>query len=195
MTIIHESPRGKIFNFHINDTKEIIKLIKSIIESNIFLTNFQIDRESKKELSKNVIKDFIWPGFWWSTIPLKGEEYSKKSKIKMIEKISQIYKIQLPDEYIYDKKKEFLNSAKKEDSDLKKFIYKIGTFISGIWNRNNVIKLGDEIIEEFDFVYAKKNIFDLYLDMAQDYNKSFKMLNDFYKCFINGYWYDIKLEK
>ena len=115
--------------------------------------------------------------------------------MKMIEKISEIYEIPLPDNYIKDTKKDFLNSAKEEDSNITKFIYKIGTFIAGIWNKKNVIELGEKLIEEFDFEYAKKNIFDLYLDMAKKYNKSFKMINNFYKCFNNDYWYDIKLEK
>jgi len=195
LSIIHESQRGKIFNHYINDTKEIIGFIKLNIKSNIFLTDFQIDRESKKELSKNIVKEYVWPGFWWSNIIFWGEELSKKSKMKMIEKISEIYEIPLPDNYIKDKKKDFLNSAKEEDSNITKFIYKIGTFIAGIWNKNNVIELGEKLIEEFDFEYAKKNIFDLYLDMAKKYNKSFKMINNFYKCFNNDYWYDIKLEK
>ena len=55
--------------------------------------------------------------------------------------------------------------------------------------------IGNQIIEEFDFEYAKKNILYLYYDMADKYNNSFQMIKDFYKCFNNDYWYDIRVEK
>lgn len=195
LSIIHESPRGKIFNHYMNSPEEIIKMMKFCVESNIFLTDPQSDRQMKKNLSKNIIKNFIWPGFWWSSISFFGELLSKKSKMKMINRISEIYEIQLPQSYIEDEKKEFLDSAKKEDSGFKKFIYKIGGLLAGIWNKNNVIELGEQIIEEFDFEYSKKNIFDLYVDMAKKYNESFEILENFYNCFNKDYWYDIKLEE
>ena len=195
LSIIHESPRGKIFNHYMNSPEEIIKMMKFCVESNIFLTDPQSDRQMKKNLSKNIIKNFIWPGFWWSSISFFGELLSKKSKMKMINRISEIYEIQLPQSYIEDEKKEFLDSAKKEDSGFTKFIYKIGGLLAGIWNKNNVIEHGEQIIEEFDFEYSKKNIFDLYVDMAKKYNESFEILENFYNCFNKDYWYDIKLEE
>ena len=44
----------------------------------------------------------------------------------MIKKISDIYEILLPDYYITDERKEFLNSAKEDNKKYIKIIYKIG---------------------------------------------------------------------
>jgi hypothetical protein len=193
LSIIPEEPRGLIFNKNINDPNEILKIIKYNIKNNIFFTDFQNDRESKKQLSRELIQNFIWPGFWWSSImiPFLNQYLSKKSKIKMIEKISEIYDIKLPDDY----NDQFLDSMKKEDSLPTKFIKVIGTWIAGVWNTNDIVKIGEKVIEEFDCEYSKKNVLEVYYKMAEQYNKSFKIISNFYTCFNKDVWYDIKLEK
>ena len=60
----------------------------------------------------------------------------------MIKKISDIYEILLPDYYITDERKEFLNSAKEDNKKYIKIIYKKGLLIAAFWNKNNVSKLG-----------------------------------------------------
>ena len=54
--------------------------------------------------------------------------------------------------------------------------------------------LEEEVIEEFDSEYAKNNIIKVYYEMAQIYNKSFKIHENFNTCFNKDYQYDIKLE-
>ena len=88
LRIIPEEPRGLIFNKNINDPNEILEIIKYNIKNNIFFTDFQNDRKSKKPLSRELIQKFVWPCFWWSSImiPFLNQYLSKKSKIKMIKK-------------------------------------------------------------------------------------------------------------
>lgn len=193
LRIIPEEPRGLIFNKNINDPNEILEIIKYNIKNNIFFTDFQNDRESKKQLSRELIQNFVWPGFWWSSImiPFLNQYLSKKSKIKMIKKISEIYDIKVPDHY----NDHFLDSMKKEDNLPTKFIKIIGTWIAGVWNKNDIVKIGEKVIEEFDCEYSKKNVLEVYYKMAEQYNKSFKMISNFYTCFNKDVWYDIKLEK
>ena len=80
---------------------------------------------------------------------------------------------------------------KKEDNLPTKFIKIIGTFIAGIWNKNDIEKIGEKVIEEFDCGYSKKNVLEVYYKMAEQYNKSFKMISNFYTCFNKDVWYDI----
>lgn len=173
-----------------NDPKEILEIIKYYISKNIFLTDFKTDRETKKRLSRETVKEFIWPGFWWSSIFFFGKGLAEKSKLKMLNRISEIYNIPVPADY----DKELIKTIKKDDSKLTKLIKTIGTFIAGAWNKDEISKIGDEIIKEFDCIYAIQNVLDLYLDMAKKYNKSFDSIKNMYKCFAQDYWYDIKLE-
>ena len=47
--------------------------------------------------------------------------------------------------------------------------------------------LEEEVIEEFDSEYAKNNIFKVYYEMAQNYNKSFKIHENYNICFNKDY--------
>ena len=168
-------------------------MIKKLIKYNIFMTDFETERENKKNLANQVIKNFVWPGFFWSSlmIPILNEYLAKKSKLKMLRRISEIYEIEIPDDY----DKNFFNLKKEGDNAFKKIVKTIGTWLAGTWNMTDIKTIGNQIIEEFDFEYAKKNILNLYYDMAAKYNNSFQMIKDFYKCFNNDYWYDIRVEK
>ena len=183
--------KGKIFKKNVNDPKEILKMIKQFLETNIFLTDFRSERESKKALAKKIVKAFEWPGFWWSSfmIPVVNERLAKKSKLKMLRRISEIYEIEIPKDY----DESFFNSIKENDSTFKKIIKTVGTWLAGAWNYKDVSLTGDKIIEEFDFEYAKRNILDLYKEMALQYNQSFKYLKDFYMVFTKEHWYDVRL--
>jgi hypothetical protein len=64
LSLDEDSKKGKIFKKKIiNDPKEILEMIKEIIEFNIFLTDFESERESKKALAREVVQNFKWPGF------------------------------------------------------------------------------------------------------------------------------------
>ena len=192
LNIAKETDKGKIFKKSINDPKETIKMVKSLIQSNIFLTDFKSERLSKKRLANEIVEQFMWPGFWWSSfmIPFLNQYLAKKSKLKMLKRISEVYDIEIPKDY----DENFFNSIKEGDSKFKKFMKTIGTWISGYWNFNDIKTIGNKIIEEYDLEYAKKNILDLYMDMAVKYNESFKLIQNFYTCFNQDYWYDIRLE-
>ena len=192
LNIAKDTEGGKIFKKTINNPKETIETIKSLIQSNIFLTDFKSERLSKKKLAKEVVEDFRWPGFWWSSfmIPILNQYLAKKSKLKMLRKISKIYGIEIPKDY--DEK--YFDSIKEGDGKFKKFMKTIGTWVAGYWNFNDIKKIGNKIIEEFDLEYAKKNILDLYMDMAVKYNESFRLIQNFYTCFNQDYWYDIRLK-
>ena len=192
LSIAKDTEKGKIFKKSMNDPKETIKMIKSLIQSNIFLTDFKSERLSKKKLANEVVEKFMWPGFWWSSfmIPILNQYLAKKSKLKMLRRISEIYDIKIPKDY----DENFFNSIKEGDGKFKKFMKTIGTWVAGYWNFNDIKETGNKIIEEYDLEYAKKNILDLYMDMAVEYNKSFKMIENFYTCFNQDYWYDIRLK-
>jgi len=190
-TIIEDMRKSKIFK-KTNNPKETLEMIKKLIKYNIFMTDFETDRENKKNLANQVIKNFLWAGFFWSSlmIPILNEYLAKKSKLKMLKRISEIYEIEIPDNY--DRK--FFNLKKEGDNAFKKIVKTIGTWLAGAWNMTDIKKIGDQIIEEFDFEYAKKNILYIYYDMATKYNNSFQMIKDFYKCFNNEYWYDNRIK-
>ena len=192
LNIAKDTEEGKIFKKTMNDPKETIKTVKSLIQSNIFLTDFKSERLSKKKLAKEVVEDFRWPGFWWSSfmIPILNQYLAKKSKLKMLRSISKIYGIEIPTDY--DEK--YFDSIKEGDGKFKKFMKTIGTWLSGYWNFNDVKITGNKIIEEYDLEYTKKNILDLYMDMAVKYNESFRLIQNFYTCFNQDYWYDIRLK-
>ena len=192
LNIAKDTEEGKIFKKTMNDPKETIKTVKSLIQSNIFLTDFKSERLSKKKLAKEVVEDFRWPGFWWSSfmIPILNQYLAKKSKLKMLRSISKIYGIEIPTDY--DEK--YFDSIKEGDGEFIKFIKTIGTWVAGYWNFNDIKIIGNKIIEEFDLEYAKKNILDLYMDMAVKYNESFRLIQNFYTCFNQDYWYDIRLK-
>ena len=191
LTIIEDTKDAKIFK-KTNDPKETLRLVKNLIINNIFLTDFETERENKKNLAKEVIKDFIWPGFFWSSlmIPILNEHSAKKSKLKMLKRISEVYDIEIPKDF----DKNFFNLKKEGDNIFKKIVKTVGTWLAGAWNFTDVKIIGDKIIEEFDFEYAKKNILDIYYDMADKYNHSFQMISNFYTCFNNDYWYDVRLK-
>ena len=191
LTIIEDTKDAKIFK-KTNDPKETLRLVKNLIINNIFLTDFETERENKKNLAKEVIKDFIWPGFFWSSlmIPILNEYLAKKSKLKMLKRISEVYDIEIPKDF----DKNFFNLKKEGDNIFKKIVKTVGTWLAGAWNFTDVKIIGDKIIEEFDFEYAKKNILDIYYDMADKYNHSFQMISNFYTCFNNDYWYDVRLK-
>ena len=190
---IIEDMRNSIIFKKTNDPKEALEMIKKLIKYNIFMTDFETERENKKNLANQVIKNFVWPGFFWSSlmIPILNEYLAKKSKLKMLRRISEIYEIEIPNDY----DKNFFNLKKEGDNAFKKIVKTIGTWLAGTWNMTDIKTIGNQIIEEFDFEYAKKNILYLYYDMAAKYNNSFQMIKDFYKCFNNDYWYDIRVEK
>ena len=192
LNIAKDTDKGKIFKKSMNDPKETIKMIKLLIQSNIFLTDFKSERLSKKELANEVVEQFMWPGFWWSSfmIPILNQYLAKKSKLKMLRKISKIYDIEIPKDY----DENYFNSIKERDGKFKKFMKTIGTWLSGYWNFNDVKITGNKIIEEYDLEYTKKNILDLYMDMAVKYNESFTLFQNFYSCFNQDYWYDIRLK-
>ena len=192
LNIAKDTDEGKIFKKTMNDPKETIKTVKSLIESNIFLTDFKSERLSKKRLAKEVVEDFMWPGFWWSSfmIPALNQYLAKKSKLKMLRRISKIYDIEIPKDY----DENYFNSIKEGDGIFKKVMKTIGTWVAGYWNFNDIKKMGNKIIEEYDLEYAKKNILDLYLDMAVKYNETFSLIYNFYTCFNQDYWYDIRLK-
>ena len=192
LSIIEDMRNSRIFK-KTNDPKEALEMIKKLIRYNIFMTDFETERENKKNLANQVIKNFVWPGFFWSSlmIPILNEYLAKKSKLKMLRRISEIYEIEIPDDY----DKNFFNLKKEGDNAFKKIVKTIGTWLAGAWNMTDIKTIGNQIIEEFDFEYAKKNILYLYYDMAAKYNNSFQMIKDFYKCFNNDYWYDIRVEK
>ena len=129
LNIAKDTDEGKIFKKTMNDPKETIKTIKSLIQSNIFLTDFKSERLSKKNLAKQVVEDFMWPGFWWSSImiPVLNQYLAKKSKLKMLRRISKIYDIEVPKDY----DENFFNSIREEDSKFKKFMKTIGTWVAG----------------------------------------------------------------
>ena len=191
LTIIEDTKDAKIFK-KTNDPKETLRLVKNLIIKNIFLTDFETERENKKNLAKEVIKDFTWPGFFWSSlmIPILNEYLAKKSKLKMLKRISEVYDIEIPKDF----DKNFFNLKKEGDNIFKKIVKTVGTWLAGAWNYTDVKIIGDKIIEEFDFEYAKKNILDIYYDMADKYNHSFQMISNFYTCFNNDYWYDVRLK-
>ena len=191
LTIIEDTKDAKIFK-KTNDPKETLRLVKNLIINNIFLTDFETERENKKNLAKEVIKDFTWPGFFWSSlmIPILNEYLAKKSKLKMLKRISEVYDIEIPKDF----DKNFFNLKKEGDNIFKKIVKTVGTWLAGAWNFTDVKIIGDKIIEEFDFEYAKKNILDIYYDMADKYNHSFQMISNFYTCFNNDYWYDVRLK-
>ena len=192
LSIIEDMRNSRIFK-KTNDPKEALEMIKKLIRYNIFMTDFETERENKKNLANQVIKNFVWPGFFWSSlmIPILNEYLAKKSKLKMLRRISEIYEIEIPNDY----DKNFFNLKKEGDNAFKKIVKTIGTWLAGAWNMTDIKTIGNQIIEEFDFEYAKKNILYLYYDMAAKYNNSFQMIKDFYKCFNNDYWYDIRVEK
>lgn len=175
LNIIHEAPRGLIYNKNINNPNDIFTIINYNIKNNIFFTDFKNDRKAKKRLSQQIVDNFIWPGFWWSSlmIPFLNQYLAKKSKIKMVKEIAKIYGLKLPENY----NNEFLNSTKKDDIIIKKVIKAIGTFIAGIWNKDEISRIGKKIIEEFDCEYSKKNVLEIYYNMAEKYNNSFKMIS------------------
>ena len=190
VSIIEDSNTGKRFK-KTNDPKEAIELVKNLIKYNIFLTDFETERENKKNLANQVINNFVWPGFFWSSlmIPILNKYLAKKSKLKMLRRISEIYEIEIPDDY----DRNFFNLKKEGDSVLKKIVKIIGTWLAGAWNYSDVKTIGSKIIEEFDFEFSKKNILYLYYDMAVKYNQSFQKIKNFYKNFNKDYWYDIRL--
>ena len=192
LNIAKDTDKGIIFKKGMNDPKETIKMVKSLIQSNIFLTDFKSERLSKKKLANEVVEQFMWPGFWWSSfmIPILNQYLAKKSKLKMLRRISEIYDIKIPKDY----DENFFNSIKEGDSKFKKIMKTIGTWVAGYWNFNDIKKIGDKIIEEYDLEYAKKSILDLYMAMAVEYNKSFELFGNFYTCFNQDYWYDIRLK-
>jgi GTP-binding protein EngB required for normal cell division len=192
LNIAKDTEKGKIFKKSMNNPKETIKMVKSLIQTNIFLTDFKSERLYKKKLANEVVEQFMWPGFWWSSfmIPILNQYLAKKSKLKMLRRISEIYDIEIPKDY----DENFFNSIKEKDGIFKKCVKTIGTWISGYWNFNDVKKIGNKIIEEYDLEYTKKNILDLYMDMAVKYNESFRMIQNFYTCFNQDYWYDIRLK-
>lgn len=188
-----ESVKGKIFTKkNIYDPKEILIMIKDVIKNNIFMTDFESQREEKKRLARDVVQNFKWPGFWWSSFmfPILNEYWAKKSKLKMLRRISEVYDIEVPTDF----ERNFFNSIKESDDILTKIVKTIGTWIAGAWNFKDVSIIGEKIIEEFDSEYAKKNILDLYFDMAQKYNQSFELLENFYTCFNEDYWYDVRIK-
>jgi len=193
LSLDEDSKKGKIFKKKIiNDPKEILEMIKDIIEFNIFLTDFESERESKKALAREVVQNFKWPGFWWKSfmIPILNEYLAKKSKLKMLRRISEVYDTEVPPDF----EQHFFDSIKDNDNILTKIVKTIGTWVAGAWNYKDISIIGEKIIEEFDSEYVKKNILDLNLDIAIKYNKSFELLEFFYTCFNEDYWYDIRLK-
>lgn len=156
------------------------------------MTDFETERLSKKKLAKEVVEQFMWSGFWLSSImiPYLNQNLAKQSKLKMLKKISEVYDIEIPKDY----DENFFNSIKESDDTFKKFMKTIGTWLSGCWNYNDVKRTGNKIIEEYDLEYAKKNILDLYMDMAVKCNENFRLFQNLYSCFNQDYWYDVRLK-
>ena len=119
LTIIEDTKDAKIFK-KTNDPKETLRLVKNLIINNIFLTDFETERENKKNLAKEVIKDFTWPGFFWSSlmIPILNEYLAKKSKLKMLKRISEVYDIEIPKDF----DKNFFNLKKEGDNIFKNLL-------------------------------------------------------------------------
>ena len=53
--------RNSIIFKKTNDPKEALEMIKKLIKYNIFMTDFETERENKKNLANQVIKNFVWP--------------------------------------------------------------------------------------------------------------------------------------
>jgi hypothetical protein len=58
---IIEDMRNSIIFKKTNDPKEALEMIKKLIKYNIFMTDFETERENKKNLANQVIKNFVWP--------------------------------------------------------------------------------------------------------------------------------------
>ena len=66
--------------------------------------------------------------------------------------------------------------------------------ITGGLSLKETLKIGQDIIDEFDKEYVKINIIDIYYDLAKKLNDNFQMLRNFPNDFDNG-WYDIDINQ
>ena len=194
-SVIEKAPidsknEGIITPFAPKDPNDVIELIKNEIKDNIFFRDFENDRDKKKKLAQEIVESYKTPGFWWSTIPIPflNEHLARKSKEKMVKEISEIYQI------VIKKKIKDLDFQEKNKFWVG-FIFKIGGFVAGMWNKERVDKLGEKIINELDAEYSKINILDIYKDTAEKLNKNFVILKKFPNQFNSDLWYDINFEK
>ena len=203
---------------------KIIQLIKRTIKDNIFFIDFENDRKEKKRMAQKILRSFEMSAFWWGAIPipLLDKYLAKKSREKMIFKITKIYDIVV-------KKREHEKTLKKykpKEDQLGRFTTNsfsdimtiegimnglsigfdsiflplgitIGVAISYVTGKISQIeaeKIGEQIIDEFDKEYAKINILDKYYDIAEKLNNNFKLIEKFPYIFKDE-WYDIDIHK
>ena len=203
---------------------ELIKLIKRTIKDNIFYIDLKNDRNKKKKLAQKILHSFEMPSFWWGAIPipLLDKYLAKKSREKMIFKITKIYDI------VVEKRKEekTIKEYKPKENHLGRFIVNslsdiitvggimnalsiglesiflplgitigVATFyVRGKISQIEAEKIGEKIIDEFDKEYAKINILDKYYDIAEKLNNNFKLIENFPYIFKDN-WYDIDIHK
>ena len=223
-SIMETEEQGILTNKTPPSLDELIKLIKRTIKDNIFFIDLKNDRNKKKKLAQKILHSFEMPSFWWGAIPipLLDKYLAKKSREKMIFKITKIYDI------VVEKRKEekTIKEYKPKENHLGRFIVNslsdiitvggimnalsiglesiflplgitIGvatSYVRGKISQIEAEKIGEKIIDEFDKEYAKINILDKYYDIAEKLNNNFKLIENFPYIFKDN-WYDIDIHK
>ena len=214
--------KGILRKNNINSPDEIIPLIKDEIKNNIFYTDVEIDRKSKRKLAEDILEKYKKYTFGWGMIPLPflDSYLSNISREKMVLEIGNVYTMVIEKRLKDNNSKQYEHENSKERnygnfvsriasygaslSKLLKFslntvflvsgigVGLVTSFITGFLSRNETIKIGKKMIDEFDNEYAKINFVDIYYDIAIKLNYNIKMIENFPNDFNNG-WNDVDL--
>lgn len=147
--MINESNRkeGILTEIAPNDPNDLIKIIQEEIKNNIFFIDLETDRNTKYNRSLEILYSYEKSAFWWGLVPILDDYLSKLSRIRMINKISEIYKSVVL-KRIKDKNiKEYNEGERKTFVDLKYTAYLLPiqillkSFENQIFTRNLGIKV------------------------------------------------------
>ena len=216
--------KGILRKNSISPPEEIILLIKQEIKNNIFYTDYETDRKNKKQLAEDILDKYKKYTFAWGMIPIPflDSYLSNKSREKMILEIGNIYSVVIKKRQEENNSKEYeedkpnarnIGNTASRITSIVGALFQIGQFslktiffvggigiglltslITGGLSLKETLKIGQDIIDEFDKEYVKINIIDIYYDLAKKLNDNFQMLRNFPNDFDNG-WYDIDINQ
>lgn len=195
--MINESNRkeGILTEIAPNDPNDLIKIIQEEIKNNIFFIDLETDRNTKYNRSLEILYSYEKSAFWWGLVPILDDYLSKLSRIRMINKISEIYKSVVLKRIKEKNIKEYNKGERKTFVDLKytAYLLPIQILLKSFENQIFTQNLGIKVINEFDKEYAEINIIDRYYNIAKRLDNNFNTIKTFSSCFKNKFWYDIKI--
>ena len=199
----------------------LIKLIQELIKYNIFFSDINIQRKKLKEEALKKIESFKKKIFVPNLLDFKNKKFNEKLTYLIFE-ITQIY--DEVNQYRNEKNevKKYDNSKLSHKGKLfgkailcfltvtslplciASFILGgavgiipnlIGLILMGKNDKKHIIKIAEDIVEEYDKEYDKITIVDKYKLYAKNLKENLNKIENFLTLLEKNYWYDITLNE